>query len=158
MQRGLNRNYFWKVTLIISILLTVILIVSCSSVPPDSLKEGSSIVLADNMLRSNTGGNVTIDVKYLGYKDNLLIFEIKMDTHSVDLDQYDLTQLTELRDDKGNKYSLVSWDSESGGHHRNGKVTFSQLGSQSEVGTLELIIQNVGGIQERTFRWETINN
>ena len=91
MYEKLNKNYFWKVTLIISILLIVILIISCSSVPPASLKEGSSLGLDDNMLRSNTGGNVAIDVKYLGYKDNLLTFNIAMNTHSVDLDQYDLT-------------------------------------------------------------------
>ncbi|MCL5070611.1 MAG: hypothetical protein M1308_06915 [Actinobacteria bacterium] len=124
----------------------------------DSENTTSSSLPDSDMLRSNSDGEVTIDVKYLGYKDNLLSFDIAMDTHSVDLDQYDLAKLSELTDDKGNKYPVVSWDSAPGGHHRTGKLTFSQPDTQDKPGTLILIIRNVAGIAERMFKWENLTS
>ncbi|MCL4416099.1 MAG: hypothetical protein M1365_05290 [Actinobacteria bacterium] len=124
----------------------------------DSENTTSSSLPDSDMLRSNSDGEVTIDVKYLGSKDNLLSFDIAMDTHSVDLDQYDLAKLSELTDDKGNKYPVVSWDSASGGHHRTGKLIFSQPDIQDEPSTFILIIRNVAGIAERIFKWENLTS
>lgn len=168
-----KRSYFWKLPVIITFLLTFMVITGCSSASPDLAKINSSTDTAEadsstdlekiassfqdnNMLRSNTDGVVSINVEYLGYKDNLLSFNIAMDTHSVDLDQYDLTQLSVLMDDKGNSYPPFSWDAEPGGHHRTGILTFSQSGSQDKPDILKLIISNVAEIQERTFTWENI--
>ena len=160
-----NKNCFWKLAVVATVLLAFMVTTACSSKSSDQAKADtstdsenttSSSLPADNMLRSNAGGEVTIDVEYLGDKDNLLSFDITMDTHSVDLDQYDLAQLSELTDDKGNNYPPVSWDSASGGHHRTGILTFSQPGTQGEPGTLILIIRNVAGIQERMFKWENL--
>ena len=197
----IKRSWFWKLIVIVTVLLTFMVITGCSfSAPrqtnveigdaagadssidsantdesPDSVKNDSSAdtaefdssadaeetnpsyVPAGNMLRSNTEGAVTIDVEYLGYKDNLVSFNIAMNTHSVELDQYDLAKLSDLTDDKGNKYTPFSWDSEPGGHHRSGILVFSSPGSQAEPGTLILIIRNIAEIQERTFSWENIS-
>lgn len=171
-----DRICFWKLAAIVTVLLAFMVTTACSSKFPgqtsvdtsadtvkadtstDSENTTSSSLPANNMLRSNTDGEVTIDVKYLGYKDNLLSFDIIMDTHLGDLDQYDLAKLSELTDDKGNKYPPVSWDSAPGGHHRTGILTFSQPGTKGEPGTLILIIRNVAGIQERMFKWENLSS
>ena len=75
-----------------------------------------------------------------------------MNTHSVDLDGYDLGKLSLLRDDKGNQYLPVSWNSQPGGHHREGVLTFQSPDADFQF--LDLIIQNTAGVGERAFRWE----
>ena len=145
-----KRKYFWRFSVILIILVIFTTIVGCSSASTTASLQGN------DMLRSNSDGEVTIDVDYMGYNDDLLSFNIAMNTHSVDLDQYDLAQLSELTDDKGNIYTPLSWDSIPGGHHRNGILTFSQPGSESSPDTLKLVIRNIADIQERTFKWESI--
>ncbi|MDP3879022.1 MAG: hypothetical protein Q8Q07_01785 [Dehalococcoidales bacterium] len=107
-------------------------------------------------VQSNTGGAVTIDVQRTEGENGSLTFNVAMNTHSVDLDQYDLAQLTILRDDRGNEYLPVSWDSASGGHHRQGTLTFPLPASVSggEAKYLEMVIRDVAGIEERVLRWE----
>lgn len=123
----------------------------------DTEETNSSYIPAGNMIRSSTEGAVTIDVEYLGYKDNLLSFNVAMNTHSVDLDGYDLVKLSELTDDRGNKYDAFFWDSKPGGHHRSGVLTFFRSGSQAGPDELMLIIHNIAEIRDRTFIWEDIS-
>ena len=145
-----KRKYFWRFSVILPVMVAFIIITGCSSTST------TSSLQVNDMLRSNSDGKVTIDVEYMGYNENLLSFNITMNTHSVELDQYDLAQLSELTDDKGNIYTPLSWDSKLGGHHRNGILTFSQPGSEGSPDTLELVIRNIAEIQERTFVWESI--
>ncbi len=79
-----------------------------------------------------------------------------MNTHSVDLDQYDLGELAVLRDDAGNEYHPISWDSPPGGHHRRGALTFPLPDSlsQGEARYLEIVIQDIAGIEQRVLKWE----
>ena len=52
-------------------------------------------------------------------------FEIKLDTHSEELVS-EIDKVSKLTDDKGNIYSTSSWKgSASGGHHREGTLTFT---------------------------------
>ena len=75
-----------------------------------------------------------------------------MNTHSVDLDGYDLGKLALLRDDAGKEYLPVFWDSPTGGHHREGVLTFQITDSENQY--FNLIIRDVAGVEERTFHWE----
>ncbi len=157
-----KRSISIKMAGITIIFLAIALISGCSSGFPLQADnsvgsdKGTSSLTSANMLKSNSEGEVKIDVRYLGYKDNLLSFKVVMDTHSVNLDQYDLDQLSQLADDKGNKYSTISWDSEPGGHHRSGFLIFSPPDLLEEPGTLILIINNVAEVKERVFIWENI--
>lgn len=79
-------------------------------------------------------------------------FLIRLNTHSVDLDQ-DLTVVVELRDDQDRTYKALSWEgSPPGGHHRSGTLTFPEL--QKAVNTVTLVIHNVGGVAQRDFSWK----
>ncbi len=110
-------------------------------------------------VQSNEEGSVTIEVEWieienLAEKDSLT-FYVVMNTHSVDLDDYDLGELATLRDDSGNEYQPVSWESEPGGHHRSGTLTFSLPDSlrQGRAEYVEVVIRSVAGIDERVLKW-----
>ena len=154
--------------LTISILMVAVIVAGCSSrfVPlreegayPPSPSSGSSSDFhgpVNGPVQSNTGGQVTIDVEWIKAEDDSLIFKVTMDTHAVDLDQYDLGELAVLRDDTGREYRPVSWDSAPGGHHRRGILTFTLLESlsQGKARYMEIVIRDVAGIEERVLKWE----
>lgn len=142
----LNKTKFLGTAILALVLLAVVVVAGCSSVVAGS--DGT-----DPAVRTNSGGSVNIEVKNLGISGNSLSFTVAMDTHSVNLDQYDLKQLATLRDYQGNEYQPSFWDSAAGGHHRTGKLTFDQINSQIKPRTFELAIRNVAGIQERVFKW-----
>ncbi len=78
-------------------------------------------------------------------------FIVVFDTHSVNLD-YNPIQIAVLMDDKGKTYRPISWEgSGPGGHHREGVLVFNTIDPIPTY--LELKIKNVGGVPERTFKW-----
>jgi hypothetical protein len=86
------------------------------------------------------------------------IFEMALDTHVVDLDGYDLTRLAVLRTDQGLEVAPSGWDAPKGGHHRSGTLSFPPVIGDRPVispgtGAIELIVRDVAGVPERTFRW-----
>lgn len=108
--------------------------------------------------RRSEGGQVTVDVTW-GGKEAGPVFRVVMDTHAVDLDGYDLRQLAVLRVADGREVRPGGWDAPKGGHHREGALTFPASlpdGSPTlgpSAGTVELVIRDVAGVPERTFRW-----
>ncbi len=150
--------------LAISIIMVAVLVAGCSSRFVPQREEGayppssgpSSNGPTNGLVQSNTGGSVTIDVEWIKEGDGLLIFDVSMNTHSVDLDQYDLGELAVLRDDTSNEYHPVSWDSAPGGHHRKGTLTFPLPDSlsQGEAKYVKIVIRDVADIEERVLKWE----
>ena len=150
----------------IAILMVAVLVAGCSSrfvpqqeegaYPASPSSDSSSNRPTNGLVQSNAGGSVTIDIEWIKAKDGLLMFDVSMNTHSVDLDQYDLGELAVLRDDTGNEYHPVSWDSASGGHHRQGTLTFPVPDSLSpgKAKYVEIMIRDVADIEERVLKWE----
>ncbi len=118
-----------------------------------------------SLKKRNRAAAVTVEVIYLNPIEKIekgkLVFEVAMNTHSVDLDQYAMEQISLLRDDKGMEMKAIAWDGPAGGgHHRSGKLIFSD-GDRSgkplispETKFIELIIKGIGGEKERVFRWD----
>ena len=78
-------------------------------------------------------------------------FDIVLDTHSGSLD-VDLLQSVLLADDKGNMYKPTSWQGPGpGGHHSEGILIFDEI--KPTPSYVELKIKNVGGVAERSFKW-----
>ena len=103
--------------------------------------------------RTDSGGGVTVKVTPLdSTAKGDLRFQIAFDTHSVDLDSYDLKSLTVLRDGAANIYHPTSVESKGSGHHRQATVTFAKL--RKSVKRIELVINGVAGVKERVFRWD----
>lgn len=77
-------------------------------------------------------------------------FAVVMDTHTGDL-QDDLREAAVLVVD-GTELRPVQWTAPSGGHHREGVLSFSVPGTQR--GPIELRITRPGEPQPRVFRWD----
>lgn len=155
---------FRKLGVILPMIMVVILSSGCSSGFVATGEEDVSLVAfpgssndpTNGQVQSGSGGGVTIEVEWKGDRSGSLVFYIAMNTHSVDLDGYDLGKLAMLRDYEGKEYKPVSWESRPGGHHRQGTLTFSSPDSliQGKAKRLELIIRDVADIPEWSFIWE----
>jgi hypothetical protein len=113
---------------------------------------------ASAQTQTNEGGGVTIKATWAGPEAGP-VFEVVLDTHSVDLDQYDLQELALLRVNGSQELRPVAWEAPKGGHHREGKLSFPAtlpaggptLGE--DLRTLELVIRDVGGVPTRSLQW-----
>lgn len=113
---------------------------------------GKTLTAASNMTQSVAGGGVTTKVTYLNPKSaDDPRFLIVLDTHSVNLDAYDLKTIAVLRDDGGKSYAPTAAENKAGGHHREVTLTFAKLTQESK--RVELVIKDIAGVKERTFIW-----
>jgi hypothetical protein len=103
-------------------------------------------------MKSNKQNNVRVDVRPVQLLSGKPAkFEIRMNTHSGDLNQ-DLLAVCKLEDNNGREYQARSWDgSTPGGHHRSGVLEFSELGEG--VKSITLVIREVANVPERAFNW-----
>jgi len=107
---------------------------------------------ASPTMRTNSDGGVTVKVTRLDSKaSDVLRFQIVLDTHSVNLDSYDLKTITFVRDGSGNLYRPASVEVKGNGHHRQATVSFSNVKKSPQA--IELVIKSMAGIDERVFRW-----
>ncbi len=105
-----------------------------------------------NTTQTVSGGGVTVKVTYLNPKSrDEPRFEVVLDTHSVNLDAYDLKSTGILRDDAGRNYVPTAVENKGGGHHRETVVSFPKLSSQAN--RVELVIKDLAGVKERSFAW-----
>ncbi len=80
---------------------------------------------ASNMTQSVAGGGVTAKVTFLNPQNaDEPRFQIVLDTHSVNLDAYELKTIVVLRDDIGKSYGPTAVENKGGGHHRETFVAF----------------------------------
>jgi hypothetical protein len=121
--------------------------------------------MPQNLTQQDAQGAVTVEVTLLTpdkpRADGKLAVQVKLDTHAVDLDQYQLEKLAVLRDAQGREISALGLESPSGsGHHRQGVLTFpgTDAGGKPVLGpeakALTFILRGIGGVPERVFRWQ----
>jgi len=143
-----------KSILTISIIVVAIftaLLLSKTSKPAQSrgilVSRGGPVLLAI----TNDEGGVEVTATPILRKEGTLDFEISLETHSVELSN-DLTSDSVLIDEAGRTYSPSSWEGDpTGGHHRSGILRFNESLPGSK---LNLVIKNVGGVPERSFKWK----
>jgi hypothetical protein len=157
----------WVITIAASALLA-----ACSGTAPTSEAAGtqantistpgqqvaaSGAAQAD-LTRSDTQGMVEVAVSPVNLLNpgETLVFEISMNTHSVDLSM-DLATLATLSTDTGKTAEALKWDAPSGGHHVSGKLSFPAKVNGNALldgaKRLTLTINNVDA-PERVFVWE----
>lgn len=98
-------------------------------------------------------GAVTLEVTPENLEPgNQAIFEVVLNTHSVELD-YDFTEVFSLTDDTGRSYAAQQWTGGNSGHHLSGQILFEPLGEDAEFVTL-----TAKGIdnQSAVFEWEIL--
>lgn len=142
-------------TLATPALLVVVLVSACSTAGPATSgpanSPGGSL---GSTTRTSEGGQVTVVVDWAGPAPEA-VFDVKLDTHSVDLDSLDLATAV-LRNDRGEALPAQPWTAPKGGHHRGGALTFPGAAAPFFAGAkwIELVLPGVGDIPERTLRWE----
>lgn len=105
---------------------------------------------------SQGGVTITIAPKTFSEENSTWDFEITFDTHSVELNQ-DLTKVAVLIDESGKEYKPSAWEGDpAGGHHRKGILKFNSIKTQPSSFVIK--IKEVGGIAERVFSWQKIEN
>ena len=114
------------------------------------LVDGTINVIASDATQAIAGGGVTVKVTYLNPKgSDGARFQVALDTHSVNLDSYDLKTVSVLRDDAGNTYSPTAVDNKGSGHHRETIVSFGKVASGTK--RVELLIKDVAGVEGKNF-------
>ena len=155
-----------RLLLVVFVLGVAAVVVACSSaavpakgdIVSPSPPATSNIAPANGLVQSSTGGAVTIDVKLAKAENGYLVLDVTMNTHSVNLDPYDLGELAVLRDYEGKEYGPISWRSAPGGHHRKGTLTFAlpESLSQGKTKYFDLILRDIAGVKERVLKWELV--
>ena len=142
----------------LGVTLSLVLAGCGSSESEDSAESTAASDQSSDSTQTSEGGGVTVAATWGGPSAGT-VFEVAMDTHSVDLDSYDLRQLALLRNDQDQEVQPNGWDAPEGGHHRKGTLTFpTQAADGSEVigpdtHNIELLIHDVAGVPERRFEW-----
>lgn len=131
-----------SITILAGLLFSVLLLV-----------DGTIDAIASDATQAVAGGGVTVKVTYLNPKgSDGARFQIALDTHSVNLDSYDLNTISVLRDDAGNTYSPTAVENKGSGHHRETIVSFAKVASGTK--RVELVIKDIAGMKERIFSWD----
>lgn len=134
---------------------------ACSSTPTLSQTTSSSPASESSKdvasgTQVNEGGQVSVSVTWKGPQAGP-VFLIEMNTHSVDLDNVDLSSLATLKTPQGD-LAPSAWEAPKGGHHRSGQLSFpSTLPDGTPTvsgGPLDLVIRDVAGVPERSFAWQ----
>jgi len=85
--------------------------------------------------------------------NDYVLVHLAFTTHSGDLGQYDLSQLSSLRIN-GADAPVEAWVSLSDDpHHREGVLVFAR---PTATGSAELVLRDIGGEPQRVFRWEAV--
>jgi hypothetical protein len=119
---------------------------------------------SSSLTKTDSQGPVTLEITYdpqgQATRDQL-VFKVAMDTHSVELGDFDLGQVSVLHNDQGVEVGPSGWTSPgAGGHHVKGELVFPAVDPSgkpllaAETQFVELRVKEVGGIQERVFRWD----
>ena len=119
-----------------------------------------------DLTRTTSGASIDVSVAFMNPLlkpeeiNGKLVFKVALDTHSVDLTQFDLTKLATLRTSDGKTVTTgFTWEPQSeSSHHRLGllKVDATLDGKPlitKETKFLELELKNIG-TPSRLFKWE----
>lgn len=145
---------FKKLAIILVVLIAAVWIMASGKKPASQ----GSVLPAQQTYETKSDNQANVDIEVtpqtLGFNNQENVFEVKFDTHSVDLD-FDFTKIMVLTDNLGNQYPALKWEGGSGGHHLTGKIVFPKLKSGAQK--IILKISGIGGV-ERNFNWDLTKN
>lgn len=98
---------------------------------------------------STDSEDVAIELTPVKIDDKSLVLEIALNTHSVELSQFDLRQITVLEYDGKTAYPAEAPEIE--GHHSSGSIVFNADG---ELKDFKVTIKGIPKVEERVYKWE----
>src|SRR3990170_679839 len=117
------------------------------------MKEKSQTQDSASLTMEAQAAGVTAKATYKNPGAPAPVFDVVLDTHSVELDQYRFEDIVALRDQAGGEHDPELVSSKGSGHHREATVEFkgADLTGSDYV---ELVIKDVAGIPERVLRFD----
>lgn len=97
---------------------------------------------------STDTGDALVDLTPKGMENGKFVVDASINTHSVDLDQFDLTKITSL-EYEGKAIKPLSAPKLSG-HHNSGALSFD---TGKEIKNFKIIIKGIPAVEERIFEW-----
>ncbi len=97
---------------------------------------------------STENGDVAIELTPEGMDNGRFIVKVAANTHSVDLNQFDLKEITTL--EYGTKQVKPEDAPRLSGHHASGILTFDV---NDDIDSFSIKINGIPGIEERVFEW-----
>lgn len=138
-----------------AIAAVAILTAACTNATaaPTAVPSSAVTLSGDLGEQRHEAGAVTVVASWLA--NAMPTARVTLDTHSVDLDGFDLMQLARVRLDGGAWIPATTWDAPKGGHHRSGALSFGSLDSQvfASARVIELEVRDVAG-PSHLLRWE----
>ena len=98
---------------------------------------------------TTSSGDVSIDLTPIEVGNDNLKVKISANTHSVDLSQFDLKEITTL-EYNGKVIKPVSAPALSG-HHNDGELVFN---TKEKVDSFTIKIRGIPSVEERVFKWQ----
>lgn len=110
--------------------------------------------VTNHIEKSDSQGEVTINVTpLLESEKERLAFEVEMNTHSVDLLQYELDKVAKVSFGQRQNVSNFTWETISAdSHHTKGVLTMEGKWD-SDVSFIELKLENINSVPLRSFKW-----
>ena len=139
-------------TLFFIMMIPLFFIIGCSGNNEINSANGALQAPEQNFQTIATGstqtGDVLIELTLISMPDGKLQFEMAANTHSVDLSQYNMVELTTLEYD-GKAIKPVSAP-ELSGHHTSGNIIFD---AGSDLKDFKVIVKGIPNVDERVFEW-----
>ncbi len=132
------------------LLILLLAAAGCSrSEPVDAEGENGEVKAFETIYSGSVDdGDAAVDLTPVGIIDGKLRVDIGVNTHSLSLEQYDLTEITML------EYNGKSLKPESApalsGHHISGKLVF---GVNEPVRSFKISIKGIPKVDDRVFEW-----
>lgn len=107
----------------------------------------------DGLTKTNTQGPVSVALTLVPpvKAASPIRVRVAFNTHSVALDGIALESAIALRKADGSEERPTVIEQTGGGHHRRTVVVFP---GQPPGDSLQIVVKNVGGVEERLFRWD----
>ncbi len=139
--------------ILICFFVLAILVAGCekeTSLPdlPDNQIAVDNTELETIYTGSTNQGDVEISLKPISVKDGIVELEITANTHSVEMNQFDLKSIAVLEHD-GRIIAPVEAPVLNG-HHTSGKIVFN---AGEDADTFIIKIKGIPNVEERVFEW-----
>ncbi len=128
--------------------------ISVTSLAPGEARAASDGSMG-NLTQQVAGNGVTVTATLLTGQPESTAIKLALDTYFVNLIRYDFEELAILHDENGKTYPLTAVEQASSlkQHYRQAILRFDKVAPEAKM--IELIVKDIAGVKERTFRWST---
>ena len=155
----MGKNNRAGLTIFFVLLVLSIFIVGCTSNASNSLNgDKDNNVNIGNVktaafktvsIGSTDSGDILMDLTPKGIENGKFAVDISVNTHSIDLSQFDLMQITTLEYE--GKAIKVAAAPKLSGHHSSGTLVFD---TGKDIKNFKITIKGIPAVDERVFEWQ----